>query len=104
MQLWSMAGADANPVEGGQFSLYNGDIQGRYLRLIPHQIMIQEWFANAQDEPSIATVRIEQQAAKSRIRVEHIGVPINLYEGIKTGWQDYILNGIKHFLETQPTS
>ena len=57
IELWSGYAADMKAEVGYVFSLWEGDIAGVNLEIVPDRLLVQEWFFGENAEPSI--VRLE---------------------------------------------
>ena len=82
---------------GSEFSLWEGDITGRILKLQPSKKIVQEWYFGEQQELSIATIYIEQQQGRSLVTVEHTNIPDEDFANISEGWREYIMGAIQKF-------
>lgn len=86
---------------GGKFSIYEGQIEGVNLELVPDSKIVQSW--RMDDWPkghfSKATFQFEEVDGKTRLAFVQIDVPEEFYEDIKQGWKDYYWTPMKEMLE-----
>jgi activator of HSP90 ATPase len=86
---------------GGKFKIYDGEIEGENLELIPDQKIVQSW--RYSDWPdghySTATFSLEPVPGGTRLTFTQSGVPDDKYEDIKQGWKDYYWKPMKQMLE-----
>ena len=76
---------------GGKFSVYDGEIDGENLELVPSQKIVQSW--RYSDWPaghySKCTFSLKQVPGGTRLTFTQTGVPEDKYEDISQGWRDY---------------
>ncbi|ASB48497.1 SRPBCC domain-containing protein [Alkalitalea saponilacus] len=101
IELWSGYPAVMPSEAGQEFSMWEGDIQGRLLELVPENKIVQEWYFGDQTEPSVATIKLFPSGSKVQVDVIHINIPAEAFEDIAQGWEEYILGAIKEFLEVE---
>ncbi len=99
IELWSGYPATMPSAPNEEFSMLDGDIQGKILELIPDSKIVQEWYFGDQEEASVATIKIFANGPNSQVDLEHTNIPEEAYDEITQGWVDYFLGGIKEFLE-----
>ena len=56
IELWSGYPAIMEPVEGFEFSLWEGDITGKVIEIVEDKKIVQEWYFGDQGESSIVTI------------------------------------------------
>jgi activator of HSP90 ATPase len=86
---------------GGEFSIYDGDIEGKNLELIPDQKIVQSWRYGDWPEGhySTATFALEPTEKGTRLTFTQTNVPDDKYGDIKQGWKDYYWGPMKKMLE-----
>ncbi|MCA1744185.1 MAG: SRPBCC domain-containing protein [Bacteroidales bacterium] len=99
IELWSGYPATMPSEPGAEFSMLEGDIEGRILELEPHAKIVQEWYFGEQEEPSIATIKLFPQGGNVQVELFHTNIPEEAYNEITEGWTEYFLGAIKEFLE-----
>jgi activator of HSP90 ATPase len=86
---------------GGKFSIYDGEVEGENLELVPDQKIVQTW--RYSDWPaghySTATFTLEETDEGTRLLFTQKDVPDDKYEDIKQGWKDYYWKPMKEMLE-----
>ena len=101
MERWGAAPAKSDAREGGEFSLWNGDIHGTYTKLIPGQLIEEDWFGH--DNPSWKyTVRFdfESDGDTTEVHMTYSGDIVDQQRDIDD-WREYYFEPIKHLLEEQ---
>jgi activator of HSP90 ATPase len=86
---------------GGKFSIYDGEIQGVNLELVPSQKIVQSWRYSDWPEGhySRATFALKEVHGGTRLTFTQTGVPEEFYDDISQGWQDYYWEPMKEMLE-----
>jgi activator of HSP90 ATPase len=82
---------------GGKFSIYEGEIEGKNLKLVPDKKIVQSW--RYSDWPaghfSKATFALEAVVGGTRLAFTQIGVPAELRDDVAQGWRDYYWSPMK---------
>ena len=99
IELWSDSPAIMDDKEGTEFSLWDGDITGRNLKMTKDQEIVQEWYFGDLPEPSIATIKLRPHKTGTNVEVRHTNVPDDAYQNIEEGWREYYIGAIKRFFE-----
>jgi len=99
IELWSGYPATMPSEPGAEFSMLDGDIQGRIIELDPNSKIVQEWYFGEQKQTSIATIKLFKSKGTIQVDLFHTNIPTEAYKEISQGWINYFLGGIKEFLE-----
>jgi activator of HSP90 ATPase len=99
IELWSGYPAQMDGKEGTEFSIFDGDIAGRNIKVIENQQLIQEWYFGANPELSIVTINLKQHNLGTKVMLEHTNVPDDEAEEFTNGWTDYYWGAIKEFFK-----
>ena len=99
IELWSDSPAKMDANEGTEFELWEGDICGKNLKVVPNKELVQEWYFDELPEPSIVTIKLHPKGTGTSIELKHTNVPEDAYENIKEGWEEYYIGAIKRFFE-----
>ena len=98
IELWTGYPARYTLEKGTEFELWDGDICGRTLDYKENEFLIQEWYFGDQEEQSIVTMKMKASGEHTKIELEHINIPDEVFEDIRTGWNEYYFgNLIKYF-------
>ena len=97
IELWSGYPADMQPVEGSEFTLFEWDISGVNITLVPNIKVVQEWFFGDSPEKSIVTIRLTGSDGGTHVDMEHINVPDSEWESLTEGWKSYFWGAIKKY-------
>ena len=99
LELWTGYPAVMDSKPGTEFSLWEGDITGKNLEIIPGEKIVQEWFFDDPENPSIVTIELENENKGTRIKLLHTNVPDEAYGNIDYGWKEYFFGAMKKYLE-----
>jgi uncharacterized protein YndB with AHSA1/START domain len=99
IELWTGYPAVMDSKPGTEFSLWEGDITGKNLEIIPGEKIVQEWFFDDPENPSIVTIELEDENKGTRIKLLHTNVPDEAYGNIDYGWKEYFFGAMKKYLE-----
>jgi activator of HSP90 ATPase len=85
---------------GGKFDIWDGEISGENLELVPDKKIVQTWRYSdwPAGEFSTATFSLEAVDGGTKLTLNHSGVPDEAYEDIKQGWKDYYWTPLKKYL------
>ncbi len=86
---------------GGKFSVYDGDIEGVNLELIPDQKIVQSWRYSDWPEGhySKTTFSLNEVGNVTHLTFTQTEVPEELHDDIYQGWHDYYWTPMKEMLE-----
>ena len=86
---------------GGKLNVYDGDIEGMNLVLVPDKKIVQSWRYG--DWPkghySKATFSLKEIPSGTRLTFTQTGVPEKFYDDIAQGWRDYYWGPMREMLE-----
>lgn len=99
IEIWSGYPADMKAEAGYVFSLWEGDITGVNLEVLPNRRLVQEWFFGEQEEQSLVEIRLKKEGGKTLLELKHTHIPAEAYEEITEGWREYYLGSMKEMLE-----
>lgn len=93
--------AEINRQAGGAFSLFDGQITGRNVELIPDRRIVQAWRAGSFPEGIYSIVRFELQAqgAGTRMVFDHTGFPFRLRDSLASGWQEHYFGPLRKYFD-----
>src|SRR5262249_22318245 len=96
---WTDDAVVSDVQEGGKFSLWSGDIHGVYTKLIPNELIEQDWYGH--DNPTWKyTLRfsIASDGNGTKVHMEYSGDIVDEQKDI-ADWRDYYFDPIKKLLE-----
>jgi uncharacterized protein YndB with AHSA1/START domain len=100
LELWTGYPADIRPEANTEFTLWDGDITGMNLEIVPEKKIVQEWYFEGNPEPSIVTIELYSQDGKTQVALHHTNIPDEAFSNIKEGWNKYYLGAMKKYLES----
>lgn len=96
IRLWTGDSVEIDPQEGGEFSLWDGSINGRFIELVPDKKIVQEWYFG-DEEQSIVTIKLHEHKKGTSFEVNHINIPDEAYEEIVEGWDNEYVGSLIDF-------
>ena len=97
IELWSGYPAEMSTEPGSEFSLWEGDIEGRNIEFVTDRKMVQQWYFGDQSEESVVTITIDPSGSDSLVTVEHTNIPDEEFDSIAEGWREYYMGAINAF-------
>ena len=86
-----------SPEVGGEFRVYDGEIEGKNLELVPGKKIVQSWRYSDWPEGHYSRCTFSMRALPvgTRLTFTQSGVPEDVIEDIRQGWRDYYWDPIK---------
>ena len=97
IELWSGYPAEFIAVEGTEFSIWEGDIVGKNLKLIENELVQQQWYFDGQEEKSIVTITLKKEGNNTVAELIHENIPDEVFDEMATGWKSYYFGAIKKY-------
>ncbi len=101
IEFWTGEPAEMQTQPGTEFSLYDGNICGLNLEFIENQKIVQQWYFEGQDEPSIVTLTLLPENEQTVLEVLHTNIPDEAFENIVEGWDEFYIKPLKDFVEEE---
>lgn len=98
-EQWGASPARVDGHEGGEFSYWDGDIHGVFTKLVPNELIEQDWYGH--DNPTWkyrAVFTFEEKDGQTTVNLNFSGDIQDEAKDI-ADWQDYYFNPIKELLE-----
>jgi activator of HSP90 ATPase len=99
IELWSGYPAIMEAKEGFEFSIFDGDINGKNIKLVQDKEVVQEWYLGDHPEESIVTMHMSAHQLGTKINLEHTNVPDEDLVEFEEGWRLYYWGAIKEFFK-----
>lgn len=82
---------------GGEFSLYAGNVQGKFEELVPEKKICQTWRLKNWPSGHYSNVSIELEETRNstQMTLKQTGIPSAEYESMKSNWNRYYWHSIK---------
>ncbi|MBN2482128.1 MAG: SRPBCC domain-containing protein [Bacteroidales bacterium] len=97
IELWSGYPAQMEASEGFEFSIFEGNISGKNLKIIPGRQLVQEWYFGDGGEQSVVTINLTPLKNRTKVELVHTNVPDAVYEEFEEGWRRYYWGAIIGF-------
>jgi len=97
---WGAGPAIFDAQEGGTFSLWDGDIHGTNTRVVPNELLEEDWYGH--DDPERCykvSFALTEKDGVTTVLLKHADVPDDEAEDFADGWRDYYFDPIKELLE-----
>ncbi len=88
IQLWTGERAVMSTEPGSEFSLWDDSITGKNLEFVENKKIVQQWYFDGEDEPSIVTIILHAHKQGSSVELRHTNIPDEAYDDITSGWSD----------------
>ncbi len=97
------AGAKISRKIGGKFVVYDGEVDGKNVELVPDKKIVQTWRYSDWPEGRYSTITFEFEPTSSgtKMTFTQTDIPDDKYEDIKEGWKDYYWAPLKQYF-TRP--
>ena len=99
ISLWTGAEAEMKEEAGSEFSLFDGDIEGKNISFEQNHKIVQEWYFGDQEEKSIVSITLRPDRHFTKIELHHTNIPEEAYDDMTHGWDAYYFGGLKDFFE-----
>ena len=99
IELWSGYPARMESEAGTEFEMWDGDISGKIIKLVPDKEIVQQWYFDTQEEESIVTIKLHKDQNQVSVELRHTNIPDEVFDEFVTGWEEYFFDAIKNFLE-----
>ena len=99
IELWSGYEATMEATPGSEFSMFEGDISGKIKSLKSPNLLEQVWDFGDQEKDSIVRIELFEDSGKTRLELNHINIPDEVFDNINTGWKHHYLEALKSYLE-----
>ena len=96
---FSGAAALIDPAPGGAFSMFDAQITGRNVELVPDQRIVQAWRPGSWPPGVYSIVKFEfrAQGAQAKVILDHTGFPEGKFAGLDSGWYEHYWNPLKKY-------
>ncbi|MFD1771704.1 SRPBCC domain-containing protein [Sphingobacterium suaedae] len=101
IRLWTGDSVEIAPIEGGEFSMWDGAIQGKFIQLEPYSKIVQQWYFGEQEELSIVTIKLHEHKKGTSFELHHTQIPEEAYDDIVEGWNDTYIASLIEFYEEE---
>lgn len=99
IHLWSGEEAVMSTEPGSEFSLWEGSIVGKNLEFEENKKIVQQWYFEGQEEPSIVTIKLHEDKKRTSAELRHSNIPDEAYDDIVEGWTQQYFGALQEFYE-----
>lgn len=101
IQLWTGEEAEMSTEPGSEFSMWEGSIVGKNLEFEPDKRIVQQWYFDTQEEPSIVTIILHPEKNHTSVELRHTNIPDEDYTDFAEGWDDSYFASLIEFFEEE---
>jgi len=98
--MWSRAPAKAKPEVGSDYSIFAGNISGKFLALEKPSKILQSWTLNSPNWPAghfaTLTTTLDQGSDSTKVVYELSGVPLGHEDEIRNNINGYYVRGFQN--------
>lgn len=95
--LWTGDYAEMQAEPDTEFMLWDGSIVGMNLEFEPGKKIVQQWYFDEQDEPSIVTIKLHAHKQGTSLELLHTNIPDEAYDDIVDGWNNTYMRDLIEF-------
>ena len=84
----------------GDFTAWDGYIQGMFLELEKNKRIVQAWRTAEfpeDAEDSIVEILLEEDHGKTKLTLKHTNIPKGQMDNYKTGWEDFYFKPMREY-------
>ena len=84
----------------GDFTAWDGYIQGMFLELEKNKRIVQAWRTAEfpeEAEDSIVEILLEEDHGKTKLTLKHTNIPKGQMDNYKTGWEDFYFKPMREY-------
>ena len=84
----------------GDFTAWDGYIQGMFLELEKNKRIVQAWRTAefpTEAEDSIVEILLEEDHGKTKLTLKHTNIPKGQMDSYKTGWEDFYFKPMREY-------
>ena len=97
IKLWTGEEADMSTEPGSEFSMWDESIVGKNLEFVENKKIVQQWYFDGQEEPSIVTILLHPHRQGTSVEVKHTNIPDEEYENFVEGWDESYFGSLIEF-------
>ncbi|GAB3925492.1 SRPBCC domain-containing protein [Mucilaginibacter myungsuensis] len=100
IELWTGEPAVMSTEQGTEFSMWDEAIVGKNIEFEENKKVVQQWYFDGQDEPSIVTIKLHADKQGSSVELRHTNIPDEAYQDITGGWDEAYMGGLTDFFSS----
>jgi len=99
LEAWTGDKAVMKAAPGTEFSLWDGSIMGKNLAFEEGRKIVQQWYFDGQEEPSIVTIVLHPHKKGTSAELRHTNIPDEVYDEFAEGWDSSYFGPLIEFYE-----
>ena len=97
IKLWTGEEADMSTEPGSEFSMWDESIVGKNLEFVENKKIVQQWYFDGQEEPSIVTILLHAHRQGTSVELKHTNIPDEEYDNFVEGWDESYFASLMEF-------
>lgn len=97
IKLWTGEEADMSTEPGSEFSMWDESIVGKNLEFVENKKIVQQWYFDGQEEPSIVTIILHPHRQGTSVELRHTNIPDEEYDNFVEGWDESYFASLEEF-------
>src|ERR1700759_4665458 len=97
IELWTGEPAEMSTEPGSEFSMLDGSIVGKNLEFEENKKIVQQWYFDGQDEPSIVTIKLHPDKEGTSVELKHTNMPDADHQDLTDGWNNAYFGSLQEF-------
>ena len=92
--------AKVDGTKDGDFTAWDGYIQGMFLELEKNKRIVQAWRTAefpSEAEDSIVEILLEESHGKTKLTIKHSNIPKGQADDYKAGWEDFYFKPMRQY-------
>lgn len=98
IRLWTGDIVSIDPKVGGEFSMWDGAITGKFIELEPYKKIVQQWYFG-EEEQSIVSIKLHEHKKGTSLELNHQNIPSEAYDDIVEGWNETYMASLIDFYQ-----
>lgn len=93
LEIWTGEKAEFIAEDNTEFTLWDGSIAGRNVKLEENKLIQQIWYFD--ETESMVTIKLHPDGNSTSVELRHDNIPDDAYENISDGWDEDYFDALK---------
>jgi uncharacterized protein YndB with AHSA1/START domain len=99
IELWTGDPATMSTEPDSEFAMWDGSIVGKNIEFVQGKKIVQQWYFDGQDEPSIVTIKLHPDKNGTSAELKHTNIPDEAFDDISNGWDGAYFGVLAEFFD-----
>jgi len=100
IELWTGEPAEMSTEPGTEFAMWDGSISGKNIEFEENKKIVQQWYFDGQEEPSIVTIKLHPDKNGTSAELRHTNIPDEAFNDMSNGWDEYYFGALVEFFDS----